>query len=69
MPEALFHLVSLCHRYFDCEPLVVGEPGVELDTEVLIDRPEQVGADRLVNTIAAHDRYKKALIDCEYLAE
>ena len=66
VPEALFHLVSLCHRYFDCEPLVVGEPGVELDTEVLIDRPEQVGADRLVNTIAAHDRYKKALIVVDF---
>ena len=66
VPEALYHLVSLCHRYFGCEPLVVGEPGVELDTEVLIDRPEQVGADRLVNTIAAHDRYRRALIVVDF---
>ncbi len=66
VPEALFHLVSLCHRYFDCEPLVVGEAGVDLGIEILMDRPEQVGADRLVNAIAAHDRYNKALIVVDF---
>jgi len=66
VPEALFHLVSLCHRYFGCEPLVVGEEGVELGTKVLIDRPEQVGADRLVNAVAAHDRYGKPLVVVDF---
>ena len=66
VPEALFHLVSLCRRYFHCDPLVVGEEGVELGAQILIDRPEQVGADRLVNTVAAHDRYKKALIVVDF---
>jgi type III pantothenate kinase len=66
VPEALFHLISLCHRYFDCEPLVVGEAGVDLGIEILMDRPEQVGADRLVNAIAAHDRYRKALIVVDF---
>ena len=27
VPEALFSLRSLCRSYFDCDPLVVGEPG------------------------------------------
>jgi len=66
VPEALFHLVSLCHRYFGCEPLVVGEPGVDLGIEILMDRPEQVGADRLVNAIAAHDRYRRPLIVVDF---
>jgi type III pantothenate kinase len=66
VPEALFHLVSLCHRYFGCEPLVVGEAGVDLGIEILMDRPEQVGADRLVNAVAAHDRYKRALIVVDF---
>ena len=35
----------------NCEPLVVGEPGVELGIEALVDRPEEVGADRLVNAV------------------
>jgi type III pantothenate kinase len=33
-----------------------------LGTNALVDRPEEVGADRLVNTIAAHDRYQGPLI-------
>jgi len=66
VPEALFHLVSLCRRYFDCEPLVVGEAGVELGIEILMDRPEQVGADRLVNAIAAHERYARPLIVVDF---
>ncbi|UCH74648.1 MAG: type III pantothenate kinase [Rhodospirillales bacterium] len=66
VPEALFHLVSLCHRYFGCEPMVVGEAGVDLGIEVLTDRPEQVGADRLVNAVAAHDRYHRPLIVVDF---
>ncbi|MEN8195483.1 MAG: type III pantothenate kinase [Pseudomonadota bacterium] len=66
VPEALFHLVSLCHRYFGCEPLVVGESDVDLGIEILMDRPEQVGADRLVNAIAAHDRYRQPLIVVDF---
>ncbi len=65
-PEALFHLVTLCHRYFGCEPLVVGEAGVDLGIEVRMDRPEQVGADRLVNAVAAHDRYRRPLIVVDF---
>jgi type III pantothenate kinase len=66
VPEALFHLVTLCHRYFGCEPLVVGEKEVDLGIEVLMDRPEQVGADRLVNAVAAHDRYRRPLIVVDF---
>jgi type III pantothenate kinase len=32
----------------------------------LVDRPEEVGADRLVNTVAAHDRYKGPLIVVDF---
>ena len=66
VPEALFHLVSLCRRYFSCDPMVVGEMGVDLGIEILTDRPEQVGADRLVNAVAAHDRYRRALIVVDF---
>lgn len=66
VPEALFHLVSLCHRYFGCEPLIVGETDVDLGIKILMDRPEQVGADRLVNAIAAHDRYRRPLVVVDF---
>ena len=66
VPEANFNLVSLCRRYCSSEPLVVGEPGVVLGAQALVDRPEEVGADRLVNTVAAHHRHKTPLIVVDF---
>ena len=66
VPEANFNLRRLCHNYCRSEPLVVGEPGVVLGARALVDRPEEVGADRLVNTVAAHDRYKGPLIVVDF---
>jgi type III pantothenate kinase len=62
VPGALFPLKTLCRQYFDADPLVVGEPGVELGIKVLLDNPSEVGADRLVNAVAAHARYPGDLI-------
>ena len=66
VPEANFNLRRLCRDYCGREPLVVGEPGVAIGIEALVDRPEEVGADRLVNTVAAHDRYKGPLIIVDF---
>ena len=66
VPAALFDLRQLCRRYLHCEALVVGDPSVDLGIEVRIDRPEAVGADRLVNAVAAHERYKGALIVVDF---
>jgi len=66
VPEANFNLVTLCRRYCNAEPLVVGEPGVDLGAKALVDRPEEVGADRLVNTVAAHDRFPTPLIVVDF---
>src|ERR1044071_4488698 len=43
VPQANFDLKTLCRRYFSTEPLVMGEPGVKLGIEVLIDRPHEAG--------------------------
>ncbi len=66
VPATLFSLKTLCRRYFHCEPLVVGEPDVDLGLSVLLDRPEEVGADRLVNAVAAHRCYKGPLIIIDF---
>jgi len=66
VPAGLFDLRLFCRRYLHCEPLVVGEPNVDLGIEVRVDRPSAVGADRLVNTVAAHERYKGALIVVDF---
>src|SRR5438874_3912065 len=66
VPEANFNLRRLCREYCRQDPLVVGEPGVANGARSLVDRPEEVGADRLVNTVAAHDRYKGPLIVVDF---
>ena len=66
VPAMLFNLQSLCRKYFKVEPLVVGDPKVDLGIEIFLDRPEEVGADRLVNAIAAHEIYKGALIVIDF---
>ncbi len=65
VPQTLFNLRLLCRRYFGCEPVVVGE-GVELGIGVRINRPNEVGADRLVNAVAAHATYGVALIVVDF---
>ena len=57
VPATLFSLRALCRRYFDCQPLVIGAPDVNIGIRVLVERPEEVGADRLVNAVAAFQEY------------
>jgi type III pantothenate kinase len=66
VPETNFNLVTFCRKYCKTDPLVVGDAGIMLGTKALVDRPEEVGADRLVNTVAAHDRYKGPLIVVDF---
>src|SRR6185437_10680249 len=66
VPEANFDLRRFCRVYCGRDPIVVGEAHVQTGIEALVDRPEEVGADRLVNTIAAHDRYKGPLIIVDF---
>jgi type III pantothenate kinase len=66
VPAALFDLRLLCRRYVKCEPLVIGDPDVELGIGVNTDRPDAVGADRLVNCVSAHAKYKGALIVVDF---
>ncbi len=66
VPAAVFNLRILCRRYFDCQPLIVGTPDVRLGVEVRLDRPEEVGADRLVNAVAAHELYGGPIIIVDF---
>jgi type III pantothenate kinase len=47
---------KLCRRYFDRVPLVV-DAGVHTGVRICLDSPNEVGADRVVNTVAAFRRY------------
>jgi type III pantothenate kinase len=49
-------LRQVCERYFNTKPLFV-EPGVKTGMQVLYDNPAEVGADRIVNGVAAFEKY------------
>lgn len=66
VPETLYSLKTLCRKYFGCEPLIVGEDGVDLGLAVLAGPADEVGADRLVNASAAHSRYGGPLIVIDF---
>jgi ribonuclease J len=66
VPEANFNLRRLCREYCKTEPLIVGEKGVDIGAKALVDQAAEVGADRLVNTVAAHDLYKGPLIVVDF---
>lgn len=61
VPAALYHLRHLCRDWFDQEPLIARAAGLDWGFPVLVDNPNEVGADRLVNALAAHARYKGPL--------
>lgn len=62
VPATMFALKTLCARYFDTEALMIGDLAVDLGLEIRIERPEQVGVDRLVNAVAAFAAYGGPLI-------
>lgn len=56
----------LCETYFGTKLLIVGEPDCELGIQVLIDRPQDAGPDRLVGVIAGHTRHGGPLVTVDF---
>lgn len=66
VPQALFDLRQMAKRYFACDLMVIGAPGIKTGLGVKIDNPREVGADRLVNAFAAWQRNKQPLIVVDF---
>jgi type III pantothenate kinase len=56
VPRATEALRDMVSRYFRFDPVVV-EPGIKTGVPVLTDNPREVGADRIVNALAAFTKY------------
>jgi len=54
VPAALRELRTMLSRYWADVPTVLVEPGIKTGVALLFDNPKEVGADRIVNTLAAH---------------
>ena len=65
VPPLTKTIIELCDRYFGLTPMVVG-PGIKTGISIKMDNPKEVGADRIVNAVAAYAKYKKASIIVDF---
>ena len=65
VPPMLNILEPLCIKYFNVKPLIVG-PGIKTGMPIFYDNPKEVGADRIVNAVAAFNKYHKEAIIVDF---
>ena len=66
IPSADFNLRELCEKHFDVNPLFVTAAQLSNMIEIAVDRPSDVGADRLVNSIAAMEAHDTPLVIIDF---
>ena len=65
VPPLQFNLEKMSERYFKTRPMFVG-PGVKTGMPILYDNPKEVGADRIVNSVAAFEKHHTGLIVVDF---
>jgi type III pantothenate kinase len=65
VPPMLDTFSALCQKYFQLTPYIVG-PGMKTGMPIQYDNPREVGADRIVNAIAAYEKSKCSLIIVDF---
>ncbi len=65
VPAALYHLRRCCRDWFSVEPLIARST-LDWGFEIKVDRPAEVGADRLLNVLAGHRRFGGPLIVVDF---
>lgn len=65
VPTMAFSLSQLCQKYLHLSPFFVG-PNIKIDLGIDIDNPQEVGADRIVNSVAARHKYQGDLIIVDF---
>ena len=66
VPSVLREIRTMLDRYWSHVPRVVVEPGVRTGVPLLVDNPKEVGADRIVNSLAAHHFYDAPCIVVDF---
>ena len=62
VPRAIHNLTVLSEKYLGITPLIAGQDGAQWGFELDIEQPSSLGADRALNTLAAHAKYDGDLI-------
>lgn len=65
VPSLLFTLEHMCLKYYNRNAIVI-ETGIKTGLKIKYDDPRQVGADRIVNSVAAHTKYGGDLIVVDF---
>lgn len=66
VPRALHNLSVLSEKYFGVKPLVAGRGKAEWGVALDVAQPDTVGADRVLNIIAAHQKYKQDVVIIDF---
>ena len=66
VPSSVPILNGYCERYLGLTPIWVNPDAVKKLMPILYSNPDEVGADRIVNAVAAYDKYKSAMIIIDF---
>ncbi len=66
VPRAIHNLTVLAEKYFDATPLIAGQGEAGWGFELDIEQPSSLGADRALNTLAAHEKYGGDLVVIDF---
>jgi len=65
VPPMLNTIVEFANKYFEIEPLIVG-PGIRTGMPIYYDNPKEIGADRIVNAVAAYEKYQTSIVIVDF---
>ena len=65
VPTIMNALEHMSRRYFKKEPIVIG-PGVKTGMDIKYDNPKEVGADRIVNAVAAYEKFGGPIVIVDF---
>jgi len=65
VPDVMHSLASAMIKYLNIKPIIVG-PGIKTGLRIAVPNPQQVGADRIVDAVAAYELYGGPVIVMDY---
>lgn len=65
VPPLEYTLTSMCKKYFNIDPMVVS-PGIKTGISIQIENPKELGADRIVNAVAAYAKVNQSVIVVDF---
>lgn len=66
VPDANFSLRMMCHSAFKLKPIFIGKDIKNLGLEIKLDKPEEIGSDRIVNAVAVLTYYEPPAIVVDF---